>query len=139
MMLGEEIGSVTYVKNILFIHGICHVWGSQELADVNYFLNIFEQRITDYFKQNWHEALNESSRCFHYKHYKSLLNPLPHMPILVSSNSAANKDMMAKIWTNRDTIIYLIIKHCGKRRNCSLRAISPFPTMFFKSSLLLVC
>ena len=21
-------------------------------------------------------------------------------------------------------------KHCGKRRNCSLRAISPFPTMF---------
>ena len=23
-------------------------------------------------------------------------------------------------------------KHCGKRRNCSLRAISPFPTMFSK-------
>ena len=23
-------------------------------------------------------------------------------------------------------------KHCGKRRNCSLRAISPFPTVFFK-------
>ena len=21
-------------------------------------------------------------------------------------------------------------KHCGKRRNCSLRAISPFPTLF---------
>ena len=21
-------------------------------------------------------------------------------------------------------------KHCGKRRNCSLRAISPFPTVF---------
>ena len=30
---------------------------------------------------------------------------LPHMPILGSSNSAANKDMMSKIWTNRDTII----------------------------------
>ena len=25
-------------------------------------------------------------------------NPLPDMPILGSSNSAANKDMMAKIW-----------------------------------------
>ena len=23
-------------------------------------------------------------------------------------------------------------KHCGKRRNCSLRAISPFPTVFSK-------
>ena len=27
------------------------------------------------------------------------LNPLPNMPILGSSNLAANKDMMAKIWT----------------------------------------
>ena len=25
-------------------------------------------------------------------------------------------------------------KHCGKRRNCSLRAISPFPTMFSTQS-----
>ena len=33
---------------------------------------------------------------------KSVLpfNPLPHMSVLGSSNSAANKDMMAKIWTN---------------------------------------
>ena len=30
---------------------------------------------------------------------------LPQMPILGSSNSAANKDMMSKIWTNGDTII----------------------------------
>ena len=27
-------------------------------------------------------------------------------------------------------------KHCGKRRNCSLWAISPFPTVFFKSFIL---
>ena len=26
-------------------------------------------------------------------------------------------------------------KHCGKKRNCSLRAISPFPTMFSKAFL----
>ena len=54
------------------------------------------------------------------------------MPILGSSNSAANKDRMSKIWTNVDTIIRLCRKHCGKRRNCSLQAISPFPTMFSK-------
>ena len=54
------------------------------------------------------------------------------MPILGSSNSAAKKDVMAKLWTNGDTIICLSRKHCGKRKNCSLRAISPFPTMFSK-------
>ena len=35
-----------------------------------------------------------------YYSLERLLNPLPHMPILGSSNSAANEDMMAKIWTN---------------------------------------
>ena len=60
-------------------------------------------------------------------------NPLPHMPILGSSNSAVNKDMVAKIWTNGDKIVCLSRKHCGKRRNCSPRAISPFPTMFSKA------
>ena len=28
------------------------------------------------------------------------LNPLPDMPISGFSNSAANKDVMSKIWTN---------------------------------------
>ena len=30
------------------------------------------------------------------------------------------------IYSTTDTFF----KHCGKSRNCSLRAISPFPTMF---------
>ena len=34
-----------------------------------------------------------------------LVNLLPDMPVLGSSNSAENNDMMSKIWTNRDTII----------------------------------
>ena len=33
------------------------------------------------------------------------INPLPDMPILGSSNLAANKDMMSKIWTDGDIII----------------------------------
>ena len=32
-------------------------------------------------------------------------NPLPDIPILGSSNTAANKDIMSKIWTNGDAII----------------------------------
>ena len=60
-------------------------------------------------------------------------NRLPHIAILGSSNAAANKDMMSKIWTNGDTVISLNRKHCGKRRNCLLRAISSFPTLFLKA------
>ena len=52
--------------------------------------------------------------------YKISLKPLPHMPILVSSNPAANKDMMSKILINGHTIFRLSKKHCEKRRNCSL-------------------
>ena len=37
------------------------------------------------------------------------------MQILGSSNSAANKDMTAKIWPKGDTIICLSRKHYGKK------------------------
>ena len=36
-----------------------------------------------------------------------VLNPLPDTPILGSSNSAANKDMISKIWTNGELGIQL--------------------------------
>ena len=55
------------------------------------------------------------------------------MPILGSYNLAPNKDIMSKILTICDTVIGLSRKHCGKRRNCSLRAISLFPKMFSKA------
>ena len=38
-------------------------------------------------------------------HDRKKINPLPHLAILGSSNSAANRDMMSEIWTNGDTII----------------------------------
>ena len=62
-----------------------------------------------------------------------LFNPLLDMPILGSFNSAANKDMMLEIWTIGDTVIWLSWKHCWKRRNCLLQAISPFPAVFSKA------
>ena len=37
-----------------------------------------------------------------------------------------------QIWRRRQRVIQMGRKHCGKRRNCSLRAISPFPTVFSK-------
>ena len=37
---------------------------------------------------------------------KSFINPLPYTPILGSSISAANKEMMSKIWTNGGKLSY---------------------------------
>ena len=37
-----------------------------------------------------------------------------------------------QIWRKWQKVIQMGRKHCGKRRNCSLRAISPFPTVFSK-------
>ena len=39
------------------------------------------------------------------QHLLNSFNPLPDMPILGSSISTANKEMMSKIQTNGDTII----------------------------------
>ena len=33
-------------------------------------------------------------------------------------------------WWRWQKVLQMGRKHCGKRRNCSLRAISPFPTVF---------
>ena len=43
--------------------------------------------------------------------------------------------MMSKIWTNVDTFIRLSRKHCGKKRNCLLRAISPFSKRVLRGSV----
>ena len=37
-----------------------------------------------------------------------------------------------QIWRKWQKVIQMGRKHCGKKRNCSLRAISPFPTVFSK-------
>ena len=36
------------------------------------------------------------------------------------------------IWWKWQKVLQMGRKHCGKRRNCSLRAISPFPSVFLK-------
>ena len=48
--------------------------------------------------------------------YKISLKPLPHMPILVSSNPAANKDMMSKILINGHTIFRLSKKTLWEKK-----------------------
>ena len=62
------------------------------------------------------------------------LNPLPHMPILGSSNSVANKNMMSKIWTNGDTIPDSEEKIVGKGEIACYKQVLLFPQCFQKLS-----
>ena len=59
-----------------------------------------------------------------------LFNPLPHMPTLGSSNSAANKNIMSKIWTNGVQLSDVVENFVGKREIAHYNV--------FKSCLLLM-
>ena len=52
--------------------------------------------------------------------------------ILDSSKLKGFFRQQIQIWRKWQKAIQTGSKHCGKRRNCSLRAISPFPTVFSK-------
>ena len=58
------------------------------------------------------------------------------MQILGSSNSAVNKDMTSKIWTNGDTIIWLSKKNIvGKGEIACYEQFLLFPQCFQKLSV----
>ena len=57
------------------------------------------------------------------------------MPILGSSNSAANKDMMSKMLTNGDTNLSLSRKHCWKRKIARYEQFLLFQQCFQKLSV----
>ena len=60
--------------------------------------------------------------------------PFPKRQILDSSNLKEFADDNFKFDENGQKVFQMGRKHSGKRRNCSLRAISSFPTVFSKDS-----
>ena len=65
-----------------------------------------------------------------------MLNPLPEMPILGSSNSAANKDNDVKNGTNVDTII--CVKTLWEKEKLLASSNFSFSRNVFKNCLLLM-
>ena len=55
------------VKTMLENLGFSHVWFSQGVGNINAFMSILKQRITDKFVQNWSEQLENSKRANTYK------------------------------------------------------------------------
>ena len=63
------------------------------------------------------------------------INPFPSRQILDSSKLKEFADDNFKFDETGRNSIQIGIKHCGKRRNCSLRAISPFPSVYKRHAL----
>ena len=61
-------------------------------------------------------------------------HPLPHMPILGSSNSAANKNMMSKIWTNGEQLSDWVENILGKEEIVHYEQFLLLPQCFKKLS-----
>ena len=59
-------------------------------------------------------------------------SPITRRQILDSSKLKEFADDNFKFYENGKKVIQTGRKHCGKRRNCLLKAISPFPTVFSK-------
>ena len=71
-----------------------------------------------------------------YNVFKCLsLSPLPHMPILGSSNSAANKYMMSKIWKNGIRLSDSVENIVGKEEIACYEQFLLFPQCFQKLSV----
>ena len=64
-----------------------------------------------------------------------IINRLPHMPILDSSNSAANKDMMSKILTNGIQFSDCVENIVGKEESARYEQFLLFPQGFQKLSV----
>ena len=60
------------------------------------------------------------------------LKPFPKRQFLDSSKLNELADDNFKFDEDRLKVLQIGRKHCGRRRNCSLRAISPFPSVFSK-------
>ena len=63
-----------------------------------------------------------------------MVNPSPHMPILGSFNSAANTNMISKIWTNGVQLLDWVENIVGKEEIVRYEQFLLFPQCFEKLS-----
>ena len=93
-----------------------------------------------HFHNHHHHYHHRNQHHLHDHHYHQQQQQRQHQQIL-THNQTTNFLLFQtervcrrqfQIWRKWKKFIQTGRKHCGKRRNCSLRAISPFPTVFSK-------
>ena len=78
------------------------------------------------------ETIENMSRMFSKCLYHRVVNPSPKRRYFVIVQIERVCRRQFQIWWKLQKVLQMGRKHWGKRRNCSLRAISPFPTVFSK-------
>ena len=83
----------------------------------------------------WNQFWNPNTWVFFHNSedfFISSIQPIPKRQILESSKTERVCSCEFQVWWKWQKVIQMRRKHCGKRRNWSLRAISSFPTVFSK-------
>ena len=73
----DECGRTTWASQIRFLlnsNGFGYAWISQEVGNINLFIQTFKQRVIDGCIQKWSTKLTNSSKADTYRGFKSLLN-----------------------------------------------------------------
>ena len=90
--------------------------------------NSFKKFWRGVWQEHFHEILSKSDKLFQRRrcltHYQTTNFRL------FQTERVCRRQI--EIWRKWQKVIQTGRKHCGKRRNCSLWAISPFPTVFSK-------
>ena len=63
----STINWVALVRKLLSEMGFYDVWLQQGVGDVDTFLGVFRQRVSDQFQQSWHNEIQNSSRAIFYR------------------------------------------------------------------------
>jgi len=79
--LGWQIWT-SHVKALLFKFGFGFVWVSQDIGDIDFFLQ-FKQRLRHIMTKNWCSDMNNASRCSTYVNFKTILNPEKYLSIAI--------------------------------------------------------
>ena len=62
--LPNKINWASLVRPLLMSLGFFEVWLNQEVGNIDIFISVFKQRLTDNFFQKWQEKLGISTRDF---------------------------------------------------------------------------
>ena len=59
---------VSAVHRNLMMYGFGYVWANQGVQNVNWFLRVFRERITDCWRQGWDDRIHERDSIFKLQH-----------------------------------------------------------------------
>ena len=82
------------VKRLLYSSGFGEVWLAQGVADESLFVQLFQNRLHDMYKQDWHSRLENSNRA---RFYRSLDLTFSHSLFLKSIECKPHRQALTKL------------------------------------------